>query len=503
MKQIKFAKKWLLFSLLISICFFSACSGGEFQETMSSGWESMINSVEQAVSNSAAKATEVAKIADETITAMAGKTETLPEITVTGTLKMIPEKEHPTTVSSLESLLSVSGTVNTASAVDSPFLPSSTETLVSVKPTEALIFTDTVTIEPTKTTLPTQTATPMKPTATFTETLTIEPTQTLLPTQTAAPVKPTATFTETPTIEPTQTLLPTKTAAPVKPTATFTETLTIEPTQTLLPTQTAAPIKLAPSSSASLTEIPLFPDATIAANATQIVKLYEPTVGREMTKTPIPVVEIETIPQTYQISSFVVTNTPFPVILTTPLMPEIIVEPGISEIQKTEIPTAEIIPIISPSPTSTVQIEIETISITPQNIEHEIQNESGLSDVQRISIKPVSDYDETFLEKLPIAMRMGEKTGLGFVKDSISENSAAHYLISAKAGQQLAVHVASRENRMLQLRISGSETGSVYQESMDSSVDWTTDVPVTQEFLIEVKSENNPIEFVVIISLHD
>lgn len=449
MKQIKFAKKWLLFSLLISICFFSACSGGEFQETMSSGWESMINSVEQAVSNSAAKATEVAKIADETITAMAGKTETLPEITVTGTLKMIPEKEHPTTVSSLESLLSVSGTVNTASAVDSPFLPSSTETLVSVKPTEALIFTDTVTIEPTKTTLPTQTATPMKPTATFTE------------------------------------------------------TLTIEPTQTLLPTQTAAPIKLAPSSSASLTEIPLFPDATIAANATQIVKLYEPTVGREMTKTPIPVVEIETIPQTYQISSFVVTNTPFPVILTTPLMPEIIVEPGISEIQKTEIPTAEIIPIISPSPTSTVQIEIETISITPQNIEHEIQNESGLSDVQRISIKPVSDYDETFLEKLPIAMRMGEKTGLGFVKDSISENSAAHYLISAKAGQQLAVHVASRENRMLQLRISGSETGSVYQESMDSSVDWTTDVPVTQEFLIEVKSENNPIEFVVIISLHD
>jgi hypothetical protein len=70
-----------------------------------------------------------------------------------------------------------------------------------------------------------------------------------------------------------------------------------------------------------------------------------------MTETPIPVVEIEMIPQTNQISSFVVTNTPAPTDTISPFTPEIEVESGISGKHKDEIPTVEIIPIISPTAT--------------------------------------------------------------------------------------------------------------------------------------------------------
>ncbi len=551
MKRIKFIKRWLFFCLLIFICFFSACSGGEFQQTLSSGWENMINSVDQAVLNSAAKATKVAEIAEKTITAMAGDTEIRPKILMTSTSLMISGENIPTATSSLVSLQLISSPENTSAPVE----PTATFTeAIAIEPTETMIptetsapveptatFTETMTIEPSETMISTETSAPMEPTATFTETMTIEPTETLLPTATSAPEEPTATFTETMTIEPTKTLLPTATSAPVEPTVTFTEAIAIEPTETMISTETSAPekptatftetmtiemtetplpiqtvptVKLTPISTTLKTmevadstplsiEIPLIAEATIVSSTTRTAELSEPAFRSEMTETPIPVVEIEMIPQTNQISSFVVTNTPAPTVTTSPFTPEIEVESGISGKHKDEIPTVEIIPIISPTATTIVQIEIETIPITPQNSESETEIGTGFSDFQRITIKPVSEYDETFLRKIPPAMRIGEKTELGFVTGILPSNSSERYLIPAEDGQKLSIHIESRENHRSLLSISGSETGKIYQNALISPVDWETEVPVAQEYLIEIRSENDPVEFVVIISLQD
>ena len=497
MKRIKFIKRWLFFCLLIFICFFSACSGGEFQQTLSSGWENMINSVDQAVLNSAAKATKVAEIAEKTITAMAGDTEIRPKILMTSTSLMISGENIPTATSSLVSLQLISSPENTSAPVE----PTAT-------------FTETMTIEPSETMISTETSAPVEPTATITETMTIEPTKTLLPTATSAPVEPTATFTETMTIEPTETMISTETSAPVEPTATFTEAIAIEPTEITMPTQTVPTVKLTPISTTLKTmevadstplsiEIPLIAEATIVSSTTRTAELSEPAFRSEMTETPIPVVEIEMIPQTNQISSFVVTNTPAPTDTISPFTPEIEVESGISGKHKDEIPTVEIIPIISPTATTIVQIEIETIPITPQNSESETEIGTGFSDFQRITIKPVSEYDETFLRKIPPAMRIGEKTELGFVTGILPPNSSERYLIPAEDGQKLSIHIESRENHRSLLSISGSETGKIYQNALISPVDWETEVPVAQEYLIEIRSENDPVEFVVIISLQD
>jgi|GEM_PF-5047410 len=524
MKRIKFIKRWLFFCLLIFICFFSACSGGEFQQTLSSGWENMINSVDQAVLNSAAKATKVAEIAEKTITAMAGDTEIRPKILMTSTSLMISGENIPTATSSLVSLQLISSPENTSAPVE----PTATFTeAIAIEPTETMIptetsapveptatFTETMTIEPSETMISTETSAPVEPTATITETMTIEPTKTLLPTATSAPVEPTATFTETMTIEPTETMISTETSAPVEPTATFTEAIAIEPTEITMPTQTVPTVKLTPISTTLKTmevadstplsiEIPLIAEATIVSSTTRTAELSEPAFRSEMTETPIPVVEIEMIPQTNQISSFVVTNTPAPTDTISPFTPEIEVESGISGKHKDEIPTVEIIPIISPTATTIVQIEIETIPITPQNSESETEIGTGFSDFQRITIKPVSEYDETFLRKIPPAMRIGEKTELGFVTGILPPNSSERYLIPAEDGQKLSIHIESRENHRSLLSISGSETGKIYQNALISPVDWETEVPVAQEYLIEIRSENDPVEFVVIISLQD
>ncbi len=316
------------------------------------------------------------------------------------------------------------------------------------------------------------------------------------------------------TIEPTETLLPTATSAPEEPTATFTETMTIEMTETPLPFQTVPTVKLTPISTTLKTmevadstplsiEFPLIAEATIVSSTTRTAELSEPAFRSEMTETPIPVVENEMIPQPNQISSFVVTNTPAPTDTISPFTPEIEVESGISGKHKDEIPTVEIIPIISPTATTIVQIEIETIPITPQNSESETEIGTGFSDFQRITLKPVSEYDETFLRKIPPAMRIGEKTELGFVTGILPSNSSERYLIPAEDGQKLSIHIESRENHRSLLSISGSETGRIYQNALISPVDWETEVPVAQEYLIEIRSENDPVEFVVIISLQD
>ena len=443
MKRIKFIKRWLFFCLLIFICFFSACSGGEFQQTLSSGWENMINSVDQAVLNSAAKATKVAEIAEKTITAMAGDTEIRPKILMTSTSLMISGENIPTATSSLVSLQLISSPENTSA--------------------------------------------PVEPTATFTEAIAIEPTETMISTETSAPEEPTATFTETMTIEMTETPLPIQTVPTVK----------LTPISTTLKT-----MEVADSTPLSI-EFPLIAEATIVSSTTRTAELSEPAFRSEMTETPIPVVEIEMIPQTNQISSFVVTNTPAPTDTISPFTPEIEVESGISGKHKDEIPTVEIIPIISPTATTIVQIEIETIPITPQNSESETEIGTGFSDFQRITLKPVSEYDETFLRKIPPAMRIGEKTELGFVTGILPSNSSERYLIPAEDGQKLSIHIESRENHRSLLSISGSETGRIYQNALISPVDWETEVPVAQEYLIEIRSENDPVEFVVIISLQD
>ncbi len=559
MEMKKFAKKLSFFSLLIGICFLSACSSSVLQETVSSGWERVINSVEQAVSNSVTKATLMAEIAEKTELSVDAKTDTWPVIAETSTFLLTPEKSFLSVTSSPVTVPSVSDPKNTEVLMDIPFIPSSTETDILMNSTATVAIIDTATIEPTGTTLPTQTAAilkaaatmapsntaiPVEPTATisFTDTASIEPTGTMLPTQTAAilkaaatmtpsntaiPVEPTATIslTDTATIEPTGTMLPTQTAVilkaaatmapsdtavPVVPTATvpFTDIATIELTRMIIPTQTAAPIK--PTATLLIaewimfsTESPHDADAAVNFDNTLPVQLPQPTARAYGTETPIPVIEIETTPQTYQISSFVVTNTPIPIIQTTPIKPEVKIESGIYDLKETELPTAEIFPMILQPATSTAHIEIERISITPQNSESGIAIEPGLSDVQKILMQPISKYEEDTLKRLPAAIHIDEKTKLGFMTGTILPNTSRRFLVSAEVGQQLIFHLENRENRNSWFRIIGIETGINYQDSMDFPVDWSIEVPVTQDYLIEIRSENEPVSYAVIIGLHD
>ena len=515
MEMKKFAKKLSFFSLLIGICFLSACSSSALQETVSSGWERVINSVEQAVSNSVTKATLMAEIAEKTELSVDAKTDTWPVIAETSTFLLTPEKSFLSVTSSPVTVPSVSDPKNTEVLMEIPFIPSSTETDILMNSTATVAIIDTATIEPTGTTLPTQTAAILKAAAT------------MAPSNTAIPVEPTATisFTDIATIEPTGTMLPTQTAVilkaaatmapsdtavPVVPTATvpFTDIATIELTRMIIPTQTAAPIK--PTATLLIaewimfsTESPHDADAAVNFDNTLPVQLPQPTARAYGTETPIPVIEIETTPQTYQISSFVVTNTPIPVIQTTPIKPEVKIESGIYDLKETELPTAEIFPMILQPATSTAHIEIERISITPQNSESGIAIEPGLSDVQKILMQPISKYEEDTLKRLPAAIHIDEKTKLGFMTGTILPNTSRRFLVSAEVGQQLIFHLENRENRNSWFRIIGIETGIDYQDSMDFPVDWNIEVPVTQDYLIEIRSENEPVSYAVIIGLHD
>jgi hypothetical protein len=187
----------------------------------------------------------------------------------------------------------------------------------------------------------------------------------------------------------------------------------------------------------------------------------------------------------------------------------------ISEKTKTSIPTVEIIPIATITKTLIKPTDLPTATETESVIEcvptaktifptsaPTLPVEATETNIPEIQISPASNSERAILKLVPEPIRISEDSGLAEINNSLERDSIARYTVYAEAGQRIEVHVSSGEVARAFLKITGLSTGKIYLNNLIRPTDWNADVLLTQNYLIEVISKDEPAEFTLTVNIH-
>lgn len=456
-------RKIILGITVVFICILSACSFEAFKDGFSSGLSGIKGTVESALANSFAKATDLAAAVNGT--AMNAETTE------------IPENEN-------EMLLP-------------PNIPASTQTSMLQ---ESVMISKTLSLSPTG-----------KPATIQSSVKTISPAGTSTPEETEGIIKPLfstntpvptgkAIFTNTPLSKVTNT--PDKFVPPLK---TISSSVKVSPSKT--PSKTKPSF---PSNTPYPTFTPFSSETSSKTKPFSPSNTPYPTFTPLSSKTPLRFTETEPNPKFESTESM-----GKPPIQTATAVIAVVPEKEAPEKTKTDIPTVEIVPIATitktlvkptdlPAATETKSetVSIPTVKAIFLTAATELTIKATETKVPEIQISPPSDSELAILKLIPEPIMISEDSGQAEISTSLKPGSVARYTVFAEAGQHIEVHVSSGETARAFLKITGLNTGKVYLNNLTRPTDWNTDVRLPQNYLIEVISKDEPAEFMLTVRVH-
>ncbi len=492
------------------ICLISACSFGAIRSGLISSLTGLKGTVESALSDS----TQTGSLPQET----AAEDDQIQAVEVSATrTEMIPRTEE--SLASAGGVLSSSPTVfspeadkETAPAVlftDQPFVAGETETAeLSVSETvTGLVPADAAMTDTSQPDLPaTATATPVVKTMAATDTVgatavgqpaisyQIGATKTVVPEKKDAATVP-ATAAGQPGVsyqigatktvvlgkKDVATVLPTSTPAEI---SSFVEVLPSKTVSRTPETRTAEP-----SRTASVTPGRAQETLIVLANTAQPAVSATPDPSRAAAfGTPQPSLtpastdaEPEELPASTEIPVQTMDGTQAPVL--SPDLGE--TKTVISEVFITTLPVYPDQGISSVSPVGTQVVAVPVVG----------------KEVPLVQISPISESDQAFLDSIPQVLEPDKGTGIAEATGSLTPNSVDRFVISVQSGQHLNVRLSSGDPDKAFLRIIGADNGIIYLSKAVRPTNWNIDAFLSQRYLIEVVTRDEPASYVLTVAI--